>query len=105
MTHETPQQLKSSPASSQSTAKEAKEREYWLDHRKNIDKVFFGLCALCALSVAGDFLIHRHVILDIESVFAFYGIFGFIGCVGLVLAAKELRKLLKREEDYYGNDR
>ena len=105
MTHDTPQQLEPSPASSQSNNKESEEQEYWLDHGKNIDKVFYALCTLCAISVAGEFLIHRHVIHDIESVFAFYGIYGFVGCVGLVLAAKELRRLLKREEDYYGDDR
>ena len=29
------------------------------------------------------------------------GIFGFVVCVGLVLGAKQLRKILKRDENYY----
>ena len=36
--------------------------------------------------------------------FGFYAIFGFVACVGLVLAAKELRKFLKRDEDFYDNN-
>ena len=31
----------------------------------------------------------------------FYGFYGFIGCVFLVLAAAQLRKVLMRDEDYY----
>ena len=37
----------------------------------------------------------------IEHVFGFYGLLGFIACVVLVLAAKQLRKVLMRPEDYY----
>ena len=36
-----------------------------------------------------------------EGWFGFYGFFGFIACVVLVLAAKELRRLVMRREDYY----
>jgi hypothetical protein len=31
----------------------------------------------------------------------FYGLYGFVSCVLLVVAAKELRKVLMRSEDYY----
>jgi hypothetical protein len=39
-----------------------------------------------------------------ENVIGAYGIYGFVACVALVLTAKELRKLLKRDEDYYDDD-
>ncbi len=81
------------------------EREYWLDRPKNVDKVFYGTCLLCALVAAADLLVHRHLIFSVEAVFAFYGLYGFVACVGLVLAAKELRKIIKRDETYYGDDR
>ena len=35
--------------------------------------------------------------------FGFDAIYGFVACVGLVLAAKGLRVLLMRDEDYYGD--
>lgn len=105
MIHDPAQHPKPQPDPSKYSSNEAKEgRLYWLDSKKNVDKVFYGLCVLCALSAATDMLIHRHVIFEIETVFAFYGVYGFVACVGLVVAAKELRKLLKREEDYYDDD-
>jgi hypothetical protein len=33
--------------------------------------------------------------------FGFYAIYGFVACVLLVVIAKELRKLLMRDENYY----
>tara|TARA_B100000676_G_C18039507_1_gene823991 strand:- start:707 stop:1024 length:318 start_codon:yes stop_codon:yes gene_type:complete len=104
MTQDTPKQPKPASGSPRHTPSDNKERVYWLDQKKNVDKVFYGLCVLCGLSVAGDLLIHRHVILEIEAIFAFYGVYGFVACVGLVLAAKELRKFLKRKENYYDDD-
>jgi len=38
-----------------------------------------------------------------ESWPGFFSIYGFVACVALVLAAKELRKLLMRSETYYEN--
>ena len=31
----------------------------------------------------------------------FYAIYGFVACVALVLIAKQLRRVLMRDEDYY----
>jgi hypothetical protein len=39
-----------------------------------------------------------------EGLWGFYGLFGFIGIVVLILLAKQLRKLVMREEDYYDVD-
>ena len=39
-----------------------------------------------------------------ENWFGFYGIYGFVACVILVLAAKELRKLVARAEHYYEDE-
>lgn len=77
------------------------EKRYWLDDRRNVDKVFWGLVAICAGLFVADAFYHKHVELSAEGIFGFYGIFGFIACVGLVLAAKEMRKIVKRDEDYY----
>ena len=46
-------------------------------------------------------LFHKHIHFGIQKTPGFYGIYGFVGCVFLVLAAKELRKLVMRSEDYY----
>jgi hypothetical protein len=36
-----------------------------------------------------------------EGFFGFYALYGFVACVLLVLLAKEMRKLVMRDEDYY----
>ena len=77
------------------------KKTYWLDSSKNVAKVFWGVVAVCVLLFAADAFYHKHVELEAESVFGFYGIYGFVACVALVLAAKELRKILMRDEDYY----
>ena len=38
---------------------------------------------------------------DIERLFGFYAIFGFLSCVGLIIFAKFLGFLIKRKDDYY----
>ena len=76
-------------------------RRYWLDDPHNVRNIYRALIVVCALLLLSDAVYEKHVELEAESWFGFYGIFGFVACVGLVLAAKELRKLLKRKETYY----
>ena len=76
-------------------------KTYWLDSPKNVAKVFWGVVAICAILFVADAFYHKHVELQAESYFGFYGIYGFVACIALVLAAKELRKILMRGEDYY----
>ena len=78
-----------------------REREYWLDRRENVDKLYWGIVAACAALFGADLFYHKHAHFAWEEWTGFYGIYGFVACVFLVLAAKELRKLLKRGEDYY----
>ena len=77
------------------------EKRYWLDDLRNVDKIVYALYAICALLLVIDPLIHKHGPFAIEHWFGFYGIYGFVACVALVLAAKELRRILMRSEDYY----
>lgn len=78
-----------------------KERKYVFDNPRNVKALVYGLYAVCAVLLALDFFVHRHVEHDLESWFGFYGVYGFVCCFFLVLAAKEMRKLVQRKEDYY----
>lgn len=60
-----------------------------------------ALVALCAVLGLLDLTYDKHVHYPFEDWFGFYGVYGFISCVALVLIAKELRKVLMRDEDYY----
>ncbi len=77
------------------------EKRYWLDESRNVDKIFWGLCILCVLLVAADLFYHKHAEFSWEDWFGFYGFYGFVSCIGLVLLAKQIRKLLMRKENYY----
>lgn len=76
-------------------------KRYWLDERRNVRKLLFALYVVCALLFAADLAYHKHAVLDFENWFGFYGVYGFVACVALVLAARELRKLVSRPLDYY----
>ncbi|HJV10232.1 MAG TPA: hypothetical protein VJ690_01895 [Burkholderiales bacterium] len=64
-------------------------------------KALWLVAIACLLLLLAEPLVHKHGDFDAEYWFGFHGWFGFVACVGLVLAAKALRRLLKRPEDYY----
>jgi len=78
------------------------EKKYWLDEPRNVTKVFYTLVAVCAALLLGDLFYDKHGHFGWEGFFGFHGLYGFFGSVFLVLTAKEvLRRLMKRDEDYY----
>ena len=77
------------------------ERKRWLDEPRNVKRIFWSVWAVCGLLFVADAFYEKHPHFEVEGWFGFYGIFGFVACVGLVLAAKVLRKIVKRDEDYY----
>ena len=77
------------------------EKRYWLDDLRNVDKIVYALYAICGVLLVIDPFIHKHGPFAIEHWLGFYGIFGFVACVALVLAAKQLSRILMRPEDYY----
>ena len=78
-----------------------KERRYWLDEPRNVTKIVWALVVICVGLFFADAFYHKHGYVVLERLFGFYGIYGFIVCVGLVLIAKKLRSILMRPEDYY----
>lgn len=77
------------------------EKKYFFDNPDNVKRVLQILVACCVLLFALDFVIHRHVMHSWENLWGFYPIYGFVGCVILVLVAKWMRTFLMRSEDYY----
>lgn len=76
----------------------------WLDEPRNVTKVVYGLATLCALAFLADLFYSKKPHFEVEEWFGFYAIYGFVGSVALVLAAKAMRPLLKRDEDFYERD-
>lgn len=79
----------------------ASEDERWLDRPGSVDRIIWMLILLSAASVAADFGYDKHGHWGFQEWFGFDAAYGFVACVGLVLAAKVLRKLVMRSEDYY----
>ena len=84
------------------TEEPAEERTWWLDRKENVTKVARTLYGVCAVLLLADLVIDRHPETQIDAFPFFYGIYGFVGSVFLVMTAKEvLRRFVKRPEDYY----
>lgn len=77
------------------------EKPHFFDKPGNVRLVLRGLFACCILLLALDFVIHRHVYHPWENLWGFYAVYGFVGCVLLVLVAKWMRTFLMRDEQYY----
>lgn len=81
------------------------EKTYWLDDKKNVDKIWYALIGICALTVIADLFYHKHVKYAVEDFIpGMYGWYALIGCVFLVLSAKILRKVVMRDEAYYDKE-
>jgi len=79
----------------------SEERNYLFDNPRNTRRVIRGLVAACLILAGLDLVLHRHGAHPWEGVIGFYSLYGFVACVILVLLAKEMRKLVMRDEDYY----
>jgi hypothetical protein len=64
-------------------------------------RAYRAVWIVCALALLAEPLVHKHGYFALEGWFGFHGLFGFVACVALVLAAKALRRILKRPADYY----
>lgn len=73
----------------------------FFDKPENVQKMLRVFYAICALLVILDFVLHRHVYHSWENLPAFYPLYGFVGCVVLVVIAKWMRTFLMRDENYY----
>ncbi len=80
------------------------KKKYIFDNPRNIKRLLHFLYGSCALLLALDFVIHRHVIHRWENLWGFYPLYGFVGCVVLVLVATWMRTFLMRPEDYYASE-
>ena len=76
-------------------------KKYWLDERRNVTRLVYALTAACIALVVSDLFYHKHVVFGFEGWFGFYGFFGFAAFFFIVIAGKQLRKIVMRDEDYY----
>lgn len=79
------------------------EKSGWFDKKKNLVLFLRIFYASLVLLLILDFFVVKHPAFHFEGVPNFFAAYGFISCVLLVLGAKVLRSLVKKEEDHYDN--
>ena len=80
------------------------ERRYWLDDENNVGKLVWALAAACAVLLIADLFYEKHGHFAYEEWFGFAAFFGFLAYTLIVTLGKGLRRLVRRDEDYYGDD-
>ncbi|WP_322865205.1 hypothetical protein U5922_002740 [Aquicoccus sp. G2-2] len=75
----------------------------WVDKPGSAMRLVYALGALCLVLFALDFTFTPHGHFGFETIPGFFGVYGFVMFTALILAAKGLRRLVKRPEDYYGD--
>lgn len=81
-----------------------RERRRWLDDPRHVNRIVYGLYALCLALLVAEPLIHRKTYFAVQEWLGFYAVFGFLAYCGIVGVAKVLRRLVGRREDYYVSD-
>jgi len=76
-------------------------KQYIFDNPKNVKLLIRALYACCFVLFAADLVVHRHIYHPWEEFIGFYAFYGCLACVVLVLLAREMRKVVMRDEDYY----
>lgn len=77
------------------------EDDHWLVRPSSIRRLWIGFSAILAFTVLAQLAISIKGYFGVDGWFGFGAAFGFLSCVAMVLVAKVLGVLLKRDEDYY----
>jgi len=78
----------------------------WLDDPRNVSRLVYGLYTVCAVLLFADLGVHAEhpgepFPWEEWAPFGFQAGYGLVSCVGLVLTAKGLRRLVMRDGDYH----
>lgn len=73
----------------------------WLTRPKTIRGLWWGGGILLAIVTLADLVVHGHTYFAVDGTFGFYSWYGLATCALMVVVAKALGVLLKREDTYY----
>ena len=77
------------------------EQEHWLVRPATVRRLWLGFIVILALTVGAQFFFKIKGYFGLDGTFAFGAWFGFGSCLIMVLLAKILGLILKRDENYY----
>lgn len=76
----------------------------WVEWRWTKALFFWGLGALTLGLVSFDLVVDRHESVHSAEATGFYAIYGFVAFAFVVLAGWPLGRMLRRDENYYGDE-
>ena len=79
-------------------------KSHWITRPANIRRLWMVFIAVLLATVTAGGLVHGHAYFTVDGTFAFNAWYGFATCVGMVLIAKGLAVVLKRNDTYYDVD-
>lgn len=80
------------------------ETEHWLVRKQTIRKLWIGGGVLLALTIVAQLIFPIEGYFSVDGFFGFGAVFGFMSCLLMVLVAKLLGFVLKRDQHYYRQD-
>jgi hypothetical protein len=76
-------------------------KDHWLVRPRTIRLLWRVFVAILAATVLAELAIQKHPHFDVERLFGFHAIYGFVACAALIVIAKALGFALKRRDTYY----
>jgi len=79
-------------------------KQHWLVRPGTIRLLWIIFLFVLALTVLASLFTEVHAWFRIDGSFAFNAWYGFLSCIGMVLVARLLGRLLHRNDSYYDRD-
>jgi hypothetical protein len=79
-------------------------KQHWLVRPGTIRLLWVIFLFVLALTILASLSTEVHGWFRIDGSFAFNAWYGFLTCIGMVIVAKLLGRLLQRKENYYDRD-
>ena len=79
-------------------------KQHWLVRPGTIRLLWIIFLFVLLLTVLASLFTKVHAWFQIDGSFAFNAWYGFLSCIGMVLVAKALGRLLHRKDSYYDRD-
>ncbi len=76
---------------------------HWLNRLGERNTLTWGLGIVCVILLLLNFTFSGRGHYSAEGIIGFYAVFGFVAFSFIIFAAKALRAIIKRDEDYYAN--
>ena len=79
-------------------------KQHWLVRPSTIRLLWIVFLIILAVTLVAGLFMDVHAVFRLDGSFAFSAWYGFLSCIGMVIFAKLLGRLLQRKDTYYDRD-